>query len=258
MIQERTNFILEEIEKRGFVKVSELSELLECSEVTIRNDIKSLEQKGLLQRIHGGAVRSGLQFKEKHTEESLYKNVDRKDVIAKRAYEFIEDNDTIIIDDSSTSLYLTNYIKEDPAKHLVVVTNSLLVATELYECKHVNLFMVGGQIGGALPAAMGEMTVNNLSEFYIDKAFIGVKGVNFKVGITSIAFPQMQVKRAIIKVSKNVYVLADSSKFGGAYLSVICPFDKITSLITDSTISDEYIKIAAEKNISLIIAEQSG
>lgn len=255
MIQERTNLILEEIDKRGFVKVSELSELLQCSEVTIRNDIKALEQKGLLQRIHGGAVRSGLQFQQKHPGESIYRNVDRKTLIAKRAYEFIEDNDTIIIDDSSTTLYLTSLIKDDPSKHLTVVTNSLTVATELADIPHVNLFMVGGQIGGALPAAMGEMTVNNLSEFYIDKAFIGVRGVNFKVGITSIAFPQMQVKRAIIKVSKKVYVMADSSKFGGAYLSVICPFEKITSIITDSSLSEEYRKMAAEKNVSLVIAE---
>lgn len=67
---------------------------------------------------------------------------------------------------------------------------------------------------------MGDAAIQNIEQFRVDKAFIGVHGVNFDVGFTSIAAPQMQVKRAILEISDEVYVLADSSKFGGGYLSV--------------------------------------
>ena len=253
MLQERTQIIMEELEKKGIVKVAELSAMLNCSDVTIRSDIKKLEDQGLLQRTHGGAVKVGIQMTKRFTGETIPKHADKKIAIAKQAYEFIEDNDTIIIDDASTSLYMTKFIKEDPSKHVVVVTNSLLAAMELKDVAHVDLFIVGGQIAGSLGASMGDMTIDNIANFYVDKAFIGVKGINFKVGITSIAYPQMQVKRAIMKASKQVYVLADSSKFGGAYLSVICPIDQVTKIITDSSIQEEYRKQAQKVNAPIVI-----
>lgn len=256
MRQERAKMILNELEEQGFVKVAELSKKFGCSEVTIRSDIKNLEEQGLLQRTHGGAAKIGLQFSQHYTGKSIYDHVERKTAIARRAYEFIEDNDTIIIDDASTTLYLTKYIKNDPSKHLVVVTNSLPVATELAEVSHVDLFMTGGQVSGSLAAVMGDLTVSNLGGFLVDKAFIGTKGVNFKVGITSVAYPQMQVKRAIIKSSKSVYVLADSSKFGSAYLSVVCPLDQVTAIVTDSSVSDENIEKAKTAGIPMYVSER--
>lgn len=253
MLQERTKIILEELEKHGIVKVADLSTLLNCSDVTIRSDIKKLEEQGLLQRTHGGALKVDVQMTKRYTGESIHKHADKKIAIAKQAYEFVEDNDTIIIDDASTSLYLARCIKEDASKHLVVVTNSLLVAMELKDAAHVDLFMVGGQIAGTLAAGMGDMAIDNIGNFYVDKAFIGVKGINFKVGITSIAYPQMQIKRAIIKASEELYVLADSSKFGSAYLSVICPMEQITKLITDTDITKEYQKQAKQVNAPIVI-----
>lgn len=255
MLHERRNLILQELDEVGYVKVNELSKKLKCSEVTIRNDIKEMEEQGLLERTHGGATKVGIQFTKRYTGETIYRNVDKKMIIAKKAYELIEDNDTIIIDDASTSLYLTQFIKEGTSKHIVVMTNSLLVAMELADVKHVDLFLVGGQVAGTLAATMGELTINHMSEFFVDKAFIGVHGINFNVGITSIGTLQMQVKRAIIKSAKEVYVLADSSKFGGSYLSVICPLDKVTKVITDNEITEEYIHIANEQNIDLVIVQ---
>ena len=93
-----------------------------------------------------------------------------------------------------------------------------------------------------------------MKRFRVDKAFIGVHSINFEVGITSIATPQMQVKRAILNMSNNVYVLADSSKFGSGYLSVICPMKDVYKIITDDGVSDGNIKKAQEESVSLVIA----
>lgn len=253
-MEERRRAILKEVEEKGEVKVAWLSEKYNCSEVTIRNDIKVLDQEGALKRVHGGAVALEKARARKYTAESVYRNMEQKRKIAACAYEFIEDRDTIIIDDASSSFYLALHIKEHPEKRLAVVTNSLLAGNELSGLDHVDLYMIGGHVGGHLAATMGDDALENMKRFRVDKAFIGVHSINFDVGITSIATPQMQVKRAILNMSHKVYVLADSSKFGGGYLSVICPMKDVYKIITDEGVSGENIKKAQEEMVSLVIA----
>lgn len=253
-MEERRRAILSEVEEKGRVRVTELSDLFGCSEVTIRNDIKSMDKEGLLKRTHGGAVKIEKESGRKYTAESIYRHVGRKKKIAEAAYQFIDDRDTIILDDASSSFYLALYIKQHPEKSLAVVTNSLLVGNELANVSHVELYMVGGHVGGHLAATMGDVALQNLEQFRVDKAFIGVHSINFDVGITSIATPQMQVKRAILNAAERVFVLADSSKFGGGYLSVICPIRKVYKIITDNEVSKENIRKAQEQEVPLIIA----
>ncbi len=253
-MEERRRSILREVEEKGRVRVADLSRKYNCSEVTIRNDIKNMDIEGLLKRTHGGAIKIEREFVRKYSAESIYKNTDRKKKIAACAYEFINDRDTILIDDASSSFYLAVYIKEHPQKRLAVVTNSLLSGNELAGAEHVELYMVGGHVGGHLAATMGDAALQNMEQFRVDKAFIGVHSINFDVGITSIATPQMQVKRAILKMSEEVYVLADSSKFGGGYLSVICPMHEVYKIITDGEVSENNIKKAQEAAVPLVIA----
>ncbi len=253
-MEERRRLIQKEVEEKGEVRVTYLSEKYNCSEVTIRNDIKALDQEGVLKRVHGGAIALEKVRTRKYAAETIYKNTEQKRKIAACAYKFIEDRDTIIIDDASSSFYLALYIKEHPEKRLAVVTNSLLSGNELAGLDHVDLYMIGGHVGGHLAATMGDDALENMKRFRVDKAFIGVHSINFDVGITSIATPQMQIKRAILNMSNNVYVLADSSKFGSGYLSVICPMKDVYKIITDDGVSDGNIKKAQEENVSLVIA----
>lgn len=255
-MQDRWKFILNELEEKGNIKVAELSRAYGCSEVTIRNDIKKMDKAGLLMRTHGGAVRyqGKAEIPYPYVSESLLKNMDRKKQIAAKAYELIEDRDTIIIDDASTSFYLAAYIKEHPQKRLAVVTNSLLSGNELAGLKHVELYMVGGYVGGYIAATMGEEAVAHMKDFHVDKAFIGAHGINFKAGLTSIAAPQMQMKQAMLKVTEKVYVLADSSKFVGGYLSVICPIDVVDQIITDRELPESTVELAKEYKVPLIVA----
>ena len=256
MVEKRRQAILKELDKKEKVRVAELSRELNCSEVTIRNDIRTLEQEGLLKRTHGGAERIGgaPQSERRYPSESVYRNISQKRAIAARAYSLIDDRDTIILDDASTSFYLALHIKEHPEKQLAVVTNSLPIGSELADVKHVELYMVGGHVGGKLPATMGDAAVENLKNFHVDKAFIGVHSINFNVGLTSIATPQMQVKRAIIDASQKVCVLADSTKFGSGYVSVIGPINEVDAIITDSGIEGQYVEMAAQEGVDLIIA----
>ena len=208
-MEERRNEILKELDRKGRVKVTDLSKEFGCSEVTIRNDIKAMDIEGLLKRTHGGAVKVEKETERKYSAETIYRNVTQKKQIAEAAYEFLDDRDTIIIDDASTSFYLAQEIKNHPEKRIAVVTNSLIAGNELAGVGHVEL---------------------------------------------SIATPQMEVKKAIMKAAEKVYVLADSSKFGGGYLSVICPTNEVDKIITDDGVSKEDIQKAKELDIPLVIA----
>ena len=208
-MEERRNEILKELDRKGRVKVTDLSKEFGCSEVTIRNDIKAMDIEGLLKRTHGGAVKVETETERKYSAETIYRNVTQKKQIAEAAYEFLDDRDMIIIDDASTSFYLAQEIKNHPEKRIAVVTNSLIAGNELAGVGHVEL---------------------------------------------SIATPQMEVKKAIMKAAEKVYVLADSSKFGGGYLSVICPTNEVDKIITDDGVSKEDIQKAKELDIPLVIA----
>ena len=253
-MEERRRAILREVEEKGKVRVADLSRRFGCSEVTIRNDIRNMDAEGLLVRTHGGAVKLEKEMERKYSAESIYRNTERKKKIAACAYEFIEDRDTIIIDDASSSFYLAVHIRQHPEKRLAVVTNSLLVGNELAGVSHVELYMVGGHVGGHLAATMGDDALFNIELFHVDKGFIGIHSINFDVGLTSIATPQMQVKKAILKSAGETYVLADSSKFGGGYVSVICPMRDVYKIITDDEVSREYIRKAQQLEVPLVIA----
>lgn len=256
MWQKRREMILNEVNSAGRVKVTQLSRMMNCSEVTIRNDIKALQKEGLLKRTHGGAVcLEEPKEKRKHSVENIYRNERQKKQIAVRAYEYIEDGDAIILDDSSSAYYLACYIKVHPQKRINVVTNAVSIATELVDCRHVDVFLVGGFVGGYLAATMGEMVVETIRKLKVDKAFIGVHSVNFEIGLTSMATPQIEIKKAILETAGRVYVLADGSKFGGGYVSVICPIDEVEKIITDPSISNEYIIEARKRNIPLEVSE---
>ena len=216
-MEERRNEILKELDRKGRVKVTDLSKEFGCSEVTIRNDIKAMDIEGLLKRTHGGAVKVETETERKYSAETIYRNVTQK-------------------------------------KRIAVVTNSLIAGNELAGVGHVELFMIGGYVAGHLAATMGDVAIQNMSKFHVDKAFIGVHSINFNVGLTSIATPQMEVKKAIMTAAEKVYVLAASSKFGGGYLSVICPTNEVDKIITDDGVSKEDIQKAKELDIPLVIA----
>ena len=171
-MEERRNEILKELDRKGRVKVTDLSKEFGRSEVTIRNDIKAMDIEGLLKRTHGGAVKVETETERKYSAETIYRNVTQK-------------------------------------KRIAVVTNSLIAGNELAGVGHVEL---------------------------------------------SIATPQMEVKKAIMKAAEKVYVLADSSKFGGGYLSVICPTNEVDKIITDDGVSKEDIQKAKELDVPLVIA----
>lgn len=253
-MQERREAILQKLKEEGRVTVEALSREMGISMVTIRNDIKTMDSEGLLRRVRGGAV----SLREEHATAplpypSLAQHVDEKRAIAAYADAFIGDGDMILLDDASTTYYLAERLCQGTQRHINVVTNSLPAAELLWGRRNIELFIAGGSVGGNMPSAVGEEAASWIERIQVEKAFIGVHGVNLDVGLTSIASPQMLVKKAILRAAKETYVLADSSKFDNGYLSVICPVEAVHMIITDSGLSAEDRDKAESRNLSLVI-----
>lgn len=251
---DRLEIIIREVQENGQVKVAELSERMGCSEVTIRNDIRKLDQQGVLKKTYGGAVKKEEGLVVQFVPGEYYLNAEKKQRIAKKAYEYIENKDAIIIDDSTTGCYLVTCIKEHEEKKVTVVTNSLFAAAELSSAKHVNLFMIGGHIITNPPSALDHIAARAVGQFHVNKAFVGINGINLKSGLTSEGIAQMEVKKEMIHVSDETYVLADSSKFGNGNLFTVCSMDEIYKVITDDEISKEQLLLAKKADVDIVIA----
>ena len=244
--KDREARILRELEQRGSVRVKNLSSELQCSEVTIRNDILRLEQKGYLKRIHGGAVlkQDGLSITFPIGEYLTHR--EEKVRIAAFAYKYINNRDSIILDDSTTGYYLAKVIKRNPDKRIIVVTNSLVSAAELSSANHVELFVVSGHVVGTPPSILDNFAIESLRQFNVSKAFIGVNGINLSKGLASLGAIQRDVKKAIICSSEELYVLADHTKFEGSCLFSVCGMESVTKIITDEGVTQDIRDMAED------------
>lgn len=252
MDSERERKILEKLDQEGYVKTGELSRELACAEITLRRDLKNLDQRGLLKRIHGGAVKIGNNFVHNSVKEALYRNLYEKMRIAKIAYECIENGDTILIDDASTCIHMASMITGNVEKRLKVITNSIILAEKLLDYSHVELMIIGGLVARNLGATEGSAAFSQLAKISADKAFIGVNGIDFETGITLTGYPQQKIKQRMMEVSEESYILADNSKFGQTYMSFLCAIDRPTAIITDPKIDREFYEKAEAMGVKIL------
>lgn len=247
--EERFNIILQELKKKGIVSVTDLVKMLDSSESTIRRDLNSLDKKGLLKKIHGGAI-SIDESSSKHdymvdVRQSL--NVDEKYETAKHAASLIEDGDVIYIDAGTTTEVLIEFIK---AEDITAVTNGIVHAKKLLE-KGFRTFILGGEVKVSTEAIIGSNTVEELKKYNFSKGFFGVNGVSNKNGYTTPDVNEAMVKSQAMKMCKQSFVLADTSKLekvSFATFGAIADATLITTKIDDKNISYDTNVIEVVKN----------
>lgn len=231
--------IIEYIESRGQVNVVDLSKEFNVSEVTIRNDLAQLEEKGLLIRSRGGAIRSqrvGIDYK---LNEKSKKYLKEKQAIGKKTVELIKDNDTIIIDSGSTTMEVAKNLSG--FKNLTVITNALNIASILVNYENVKVIMLGGILRKNSLSLIGPIAESSIKNYYCDKLIIGVDGIDSEHGISTPNIEEAQLNKLMIEISKEVIVVTDSSKFSRRSFAYIAPISKIDVVVTDSNIpSKEY------------------
>jgi DeoR family fructose operon transcriptional repressor len=224
--EERYRIILEELDKSGIVKVKDIMDLTDSSESTIRRDLNTLEKKGKLIRIHGGATMGG-KFEEAMDKKSL-QHVNEKELIARNAASLVRNGECIFLDAGSTTFRMIKHLE---GKDIIVVTNGISHLDELARYG-IRAYLTGGMIKFTTKALVGKDVVRFLKEYNFDRCFLGVNSVDLKKGFTTPDPDEAYVKETAKEVSRKVYVLADSTKFDKITFAKFAEISECT-IITD-------------------------
>ncbi len=226
----RHDRIITLIRKMRKVSVQELTERLGVTNVTVRKDLSFLEEKGILMRTHGGAVLAENSYRDQYFLQRKESFTEEKAGIARRAAEFIFEDDTIYIDSGSTASFLA---REISGKSIRVLTNSLEVINILSHSGDCVLISVGGSFRQEAGSFIGPQAEEMLRNFRIDLAFLGASGISSEGDFSSYNIFESQLKSTVIASSKRKIILADSSKYGKEAFSVFARGRDIDMLVTD-------------------------
>lgn len=252
-IAERHKFILDRLKEAGIVNVAELSKELDVTMVTIRKDLKLLEERKLLFRSHGSATPTSPYVYDKPVDEKKLVMVSEKDKIARFAAGLIEDDDAIIIGSGTTVTALARAIPDH--QKITVLTAALNVTLALMEHPNIEIVQLGGIIRKSSSSVVGPYAEEMLAGFSCSKLFLGADGISQDFGLTTSNIMEAHLNTTMIKSVQKVIVLADSSKFGRKGFGKVCAIDELDMVITDAKISDHYKAMLEERGIKVLIAE---
>jgi len=248
----RKAYILNKLDANGLVEINALVEELAVSGMTIRRDLIELEKEGLLRRVHGGAVNSRGRSYEPALRVRSSRNIQAKQKIGKYAAELVEEGDAIALDVGSTTMEIAKNLPS--SYNLTILTSSLLIANELYNQPLFRVVLSGGIIRREEGSLIGDLAVSAYKGLYIDKLFLGLGGIGKGVGLTEYNWEDVLVKKAMIKSAKEIYVVADSSKFNRTAFVSIANFDEIHHLITDRMPEKEILSELQNAGVTLHLA----
>ena len=249
----RREKILELIKEDGHAKVQNLSKIFKVTEVTIRQDLEKLESEGFVEREHGGAILRNIGSTVKDITLQNQSNMQAKAAIARKALEFIEDGDTIILDSGSTTTEIAKLITG--FKNLTVITNAINIALMLGADPGINLLVTGGEFKPPTLSLTGQKSADFFENINADKLFLATAGISLKAGLTYPSISDLCVKRAMIDASAKVFLVADSAKIGLKSFASLGALSLIDHLITDENLSKENVGQLLEHEIDCIIAD---
>lgn len=241
MIQSgRRDQILEIVNKEKNISVKQLSSKLGFAESTIRSDLNLLDKQGLIKRIHGGAASTEKNddFDYRRFENRLNTEHEEKKEIAQKAIEYI-DNDEVLILDASTTCYELAKLLANTTLRLTLLTNGIKIAEVLKNNPNISIVLIGGILARNSYAIEGDFGVDILDKFNIHKTFISAHSISLENGMTDFNVYEVQLKQKFIEKSDKIFALIDSSKFDKKSASTICDISSIDLLITDKGLRED-------------------
>lgn len=252
MAEERRVQILQIVRAQGRVRVNELAQRFNTSAVTIRNDLNDLHQRGCVLRSHGGAVAPDTVLRESPLHERMKANSAAKRLIGAVAATMINNGETIILDSGTTVLEIARQIKNK--QNLQVITNGVNIAVELLDAPGVQTFLLGGAVRRDSASIAGRSTEETVEQFSADKLFLGGAGVDIEFGVSGANLEETMVNRAMLRISREIILVADSSKFSKRCMTRIASCSEIDIVISDSTLSQEMQEKIQALGCKLILA----
>lgn len=255
-INERHDLIIKELDTKGQVSVTELSTMLNVSEVTIRKDLTMLEQGNRLYRAHGKAIKMSPYINDRDVNVKFSQYPAEKTAIGKKAVSLIEANDSIIIASGTTVEYFAREVYTDESLgRLTVITSALNVASILAKNRNFEVVQLGGIVRGTALSAVGSDAEHMLENFNSSKLFIGVDGIDIEYGLSTTNLLEANLNRVMIRSAQKTIVLCDSSKFGRRGFSRICEIDDVDQIITDAGIPPHTLEALQQRGIEVTIVE---
>jgi DeoR family L-fucose operon activator len=248
LVHERYDKIVQLVNERGSIRVTELSDLCQVTEETIRRDLDRLEQAGRLRRSHGGAVSVKDQQPEIPYFEREITHAEEKKRIAEAAITLIQPNDRILLDASSTAWYMAANMPDIP---LTVLTNSIKVAMELSSKEKIEVISTGGILASRSLSYVGPLAERSLDAYHVDKAFLSCKGVHLERGVSESNELQARIKHKMVGMADQVILVADSSKFGVQAFTHVADLNEVDTIITDERLPAAILSQLQEKQISV-------
>jgi DeoR/GlpR family transcriptional regulator of sugar metabolism len=253
LANQRREKIFELIQEDGSAKVINLAKIFKVTEVTIRQDLEKLEKDGLVIKEHGGAFLKDIKDQVQSFSLGHKENIDKKELIAKKCIEFIENGDSIILDSGSTTTEIAKHLKG--FKNLTVITNALNIALLLGAEPGIELIVTGGEFKPPTLSLTGQKAADSFKGLNVQKLFLATAGISMKSGLTYPSISDLVVKKAMIEAADTTYLVADSTKIGKSAFASLGALSLIDYIITDSGIEEKHKEIFKNNEIELIIAD---
>lgn len=234
--EERLRAIVELARTEGRVEVAALAERLEVTAETVRRDLTKLERRGVLRRVHGGALPVERAAGEPALDEKTGVMLTEKRRIAKAALELIPDAGSVLLDAGTTTGELATLF---PDGELTVLTNALPIASLLVTRPTLDVHLIGGRVRGRTMATVDRWAMEALGDLQVDVAFIATNGLSATRGLSTHDQAEAQVKAAMLHAARETVLLADSSKVGAEQLIRYSTLERVDVIVTDSGLDDD-------------------
>lgn len=250
--RERQDEIMKQLHEFKTVKISELSKELNVTRETIRKDLYEMEEKGLVRKVHGGAILNKANLETSYMNRKSTNEAEKRS-IAKRASAFVENGDTIYIDYGTTALLFTREILSK--KELTIITNSLPIANEVIDYSDFEVIIIGGHVRKNEKSLFGPIAYRGISRLFVDKGFFGIGGIDIHAGYTNVHMGESEVSRLMMKNSQKNVVMADYSKFNTVAMNQVASIEEVDVLITDENADSELVQQLKERNTTVLTVE---
>jgi DeoR family transcriptional regulator, fructose operon transcriptional repressor len=251
LLPDRWEKIIHFIESRGSASVEEISQALNISPATVRRDLARINQRGLITRTRGGAIPTQNIHIGPTLAQSRKINPEEKEQIGLAAAKLVENNDMLVFDGGYTTYQVAKHLQ---ASNLQIVTNSFDIVQAVAHNKDITIIMLGGQVNYPSGTTVGPVTEREMHEFCVDKAILGADAFSVENGLCSPSPQTAQTKKVMIRMAKEVILVADHSKLGCASLHRIAAVDDVSTLVTDDKTDPELLENFRHAGIEVIVA----
>lgn len=252
LANQRRDKIIDLLKEDGSAKVVDLARLFKVTEVTIRQDLEKLEREGMVLREHGGVFLKNVEAQVRTFSLANQENMDKKERIAAKCIELIENGDSIILDSGSTTTEIAKKLRG--LRSLRVITNALNIAVILGAEPGIEVIMTGGEFKPPTLSLTGQKAADFFKGLNVQKLFLATAGLSLKFGLTYPSISDIVVKKAMIEAAETTYLVADSTKIGKTAFASMGALSLVDYIVIDDGLDEKHKQVFKDHEIELIIA----